>query len=232
VKRNVFLLTLMMLVAVLSFAPVIAQANSCTPVRIWKYPYCSNPENDPDDIYWSKNPENTFTGEKYYWWIAINVTAYTDLSNVRVYDRLGAELMIEGICIDTPKYEPYDYNFTYAPYELNGAVDVDGVSGWLNKDGVTFGSEPFEFEIYWTGNSVKAHFQWNIGSMSVGQTRTIFLVVSTDTNPAGHQEYTSCGNYWLNSGATLKAIVDSTGKQFSAETNGIQIHVECPPCEA
>jgi len=232
VRRNVFLLTLMVLVATFTFAPVIAQC-SFTPVRIWKYPYCSNPVNDPDDIYWSKNPENTYTGEKYYWWITINVTAYTGLSNVRVYDRLGAELMIEGICIDTPKTDPYDFKFTYTPYERDGNVAVTGLasaSGNLDKDGVTFGSEPFKFDIYWTGNSVKAHFQWNIGSMSVGQTRTIFLVVSTDTNPAGHQEYTSCGDYDLNSGATLKAIVDSTGKQFSAETDGIQIHVECPPC--
>ena len=230
-RRNVFLLTLMILVAAFSFAPVIAQ--ECPPVRIWKYPYCSNPETDPDDIYWSKNAPY-YTGEKYFWWIAIKVTAYTDLSNVRVYDRFGAELMIEGICVDTPpKEDPYDFKFTYTPYEQDGEVRINGVlEGNLDKDGVTFGSEPFEFYIYWTGNSVKAHFQWNIGSMSETETKIIYVVVSTDTNPAGHQEYTSCGDYWLNSGATLKAIVDSTGKQFSAETDGIQITVECPPCEA
>ncbi len=143
-----------------------------------------------------------------------------------VYDRFGAELMIEGISVDTPKYDPYDYNFTYVDYEWNGDVNVNGYSGKLNKDGISFG----DFDIYWTGKSVKAHFMWDIGDMSADETKTIYVTVSTDTNPRGWQEYTSCGEYWLNSGATVKAIVDSTGKQFSAESDGIKIDVECPPC--
>ena len=225
-KRNIFLLTLLILVAAFSFAPVMAQ--ECSPVEITKTPYCTT---DPGDVMYSDNPPY-YVGMKYYWWIKITVHANEDLSSVIVYDRLGAELMIEGICVDTPKYDPYDFDFAYTPYERDGGVAVTGLdsaSGNLDKDGVTFGSEPFEFDIYWTGNSVKVHFQWNIGSMSGSETRIIYVVVSTDTNPAGHQEYTSCGWYDLNSGATVKAIVESTGKQFSAESDSIQIYVESPP---
>lgn len=100
---------------------------------------------------------------------------------------------------------------------------MNGFSGQLNKQGVSFDG----FWVYWTGKSVKAHFQWDIGEMNCGETKTIFVTVSTDVNPAGWQEYTSCGWYYLNSGATVKAIVESTGEQFSAESGGIEICVAC-----
>ena len=212
-KRNIFLLTLLLLVATLSFAPAMAQAYPCPPVEICKSLYCNS----------SKPPY--YVGEKYYWWIQITVHANEALSNVTVYDRFGAELMIEGISVDTPKPDPYDYDFMYTPYERNGDVNVNGYSGNLNKEGISFDG----FHIYWTGKSVKVHFQWNIGPMSNCETKTIYVIVSTDTNPAGWQEYTSCGWYYLNSGATVKAIVASTGKQFSAESDSIEIEVVCPP---
>jgi hypothetical protein len=214
-KRNILLLTLLMLVAAFSFVPVMAQP--CSPVEIWKEPYCWA---DAGDVMYSDNPPY-YVGMKYYWWIKITVHANVDLSSVMVYDRLGAELMIEGISVDTPKYDPYDYDFTYMDYEWNGDVNVNGYSGKLNKDGITFDG----FTVYWTGKSVKVHFKWDIGAMSAGTTKTIYVTVSTDTNPAGKQEYTSCGWYYLNSGATVKAIVASTGKQFSAESDSIQIYV-------
>ena len=224
-KRNIVLLTLLMLVAVFSFAPVMAKESSYQPVEIWKEPYC---DDDWYDVWYSDNPPY-FVGEKYYWWINITVHAYENLSNVIVYDRLGAELMIEGISIDTPKETPYDYNFTYMDYEWNGEVYInDAPEGNLNKEGVTFDG----FHIYWTGKSVKAHFQWNAGPIIEGETKTIFVTVSTDTNPADWQEYTSCGWYDLNSGATVKAILERTGKQYSDESGSIQIYVNCTSCEA
>jgi hypothetical protein len=214
VNRSIFALTLLMLVAAFSFAPVMAQ--TCLPVDICKELVCFS------------DKEPYYVGMKYYWWIRITVHANENVSNVIVYDRLGAELMIEGVSVGLAK--PVEYNFTYEDYEWNGVVKINGVpEGYLNKDGVIFGDFD-EFEIYWTGKSVKAHFQWNVGSMSECETKAVFLIVSTDHNPADHQEYTSCGWYWLNSGATVKGILDSTGKQFSAESDGIQIYVECPPC--
>ena len=213
-KRNIFFLTMLILVATFSFAPVMAQACSCPPVEICKSLYCKS----------SKPPY--YVGNKYTWWIQITVTAHTSLSSVVVYDRFGAELTIEGISVGSP--DPIEYNFKYMPYERNGVVLINDVpQGNLNKEGVSFDG----FHVYWAGKSVKAHFQWTIGSMS-SETKTIFVIVSTDTNPAGWQEYTSCGEYYLNSGATVKAIIESTGKQFSAESESLEIYVSCPPCEA
>ena len=208
-KRNIVLLTLLMLVAVFSFAPVMAQECSYQPVEICKSLVC-----------FSDKPPY-YVGEPYTWWIRINVTANTDLSSVIVYDRFGAELMIEGISVGLAK--PVEYNLTYDPYEWNGEVLINGVpsGGYLNKEGVSFDG----FHIFWTGKSVKAHFQWNVGPMIGGESKLIWIIVSTDTNPAGWQEYTSCGWYFLNSGATVKAIVASTGKQFSDESDSIQIYV-------
>jgi len=213
VKRNIFMLSLLILVTVISFAPVMAQACSCPPVEISKELFC-----------FSDKPPY-YVGNKYTWWMKITVTAHTGLSDVIVYDRLGAELMIEGISDSNP-YDPIEYNFTYMPYEWNGEVYVNNVlEGNLNKEGVSFD----EFHIYWTGKSVKVHFQWNVGPMSSGQTKAIYVIISTDTNPAGWQEYTSCGWYYLNSGATVKAIDAFTGKQYSAVSDRIEIQVICPP---
>ena len=49
------------------------------------------------------------------------------------------------------------------------------------------------------------------------------IVIGTDTNPAGQQEYTTPGPYYLNSGATVKWIYD--GKQYSASSNKLMITV-------
>ena len=250
----IFLLSSFVLVPV----SVLAQCSEPM-VTIEKYPYCMKTPEDPgynpelDDF--SSNPPYT-TGTKYYWWISITVSTTLDLSgyDVVVYDRLGGEFMIEGICIDTPKqpddlkdypgtvpggfaYQPFDYDFVYnygTPYEpiSDGPVEVFNDTatlvedGYVNEDGIEFG----EFFIYWTGNSCKAHFQWNIGPMN-DETRTIFLVISTDKNPAGHQEFTSPGITYLNSGATVKVRrphprLDKWIPIYSASTAPIPIEVE------
>jgi hypothetical protein len=77
-----------------------------------------------------------------------------------------------------------------------------------------------------TGASAKVHMLWNVGSLAPGATATLVVVASTDQNPAGHQEFTSCGVHELNSGATLK-FRDPAGKQHSAETGGISTRVWC-----
>lgn len=223
-KKGILLVALVVLVA-MSVAPTLAQC-PCVPVDINKRLICNTGPGYSDN-----GPY--YVGVKYYWWMEISVHAYADLSSVVVYDRLGAELMIEGIFIneanvDANRFPPwtYDYDFDYMPYARDGEVWVnDAMIGYLDKEGVEFG----DFVIMWTGNSVKVHFMWEVGSMSAGETRKIWLVVSTDTNPAGHQEYTSPGCYALNSGATVKAILASTGKQFSAETPSIWIRV-LPVC--
>ena len=221
-KRIILMLTILIAAATI-IAPVMAP---CEPLSISKRLVCSTGEG------YSDNPPY-YVGDKYYFWMEIRVDAYVNLEDVVVYDRLGAELMIEGIFDNEAdkianRNPPWNYNFEfdYNPYARDGEVLVNAaLEGYLDKDGVQFD----DFTVFWTGKSVKVHFMWDVGDMSAGETRMIWLVVSTDTNPAGHQEYTSPGCYELNSGATVKAIVESTGKQFSATTPSIQIGVSWPP---
>ena len=217
--------TLLVAVAAFSIAPVMAQ---CEPVSVNKRLVCNTGPGYSDN-----GPY--YVGMKYYFWMEIRVDASVNLEGVVVYDRLGAELMIEGIFDNEAdkianRYPPWNYNFDfdYSPYARDGEVWINGaLEGHLNKSGVEFD----EFTIFWTGNSVKVHFMWDVGDMSAGETRMIWLVVSTDTNPAGHQEYTSCGCYQLNSGATVKGLVEvrpDKWRQVSAESDSIRIEVVCP----
>jgi hypothetical protein len=214
------------------------------PVSIEKEAYCMKPPRaDGLDTFSNNGPYLLET--KYYWWIEINVTAKTNLTNYRVevYDRLGAEFMIEGICVDTPKQPhelyhypgseittellegdeeigPFDYIFDYSAdgdYEPGRHEEVtvhnitdpvaDGHVDWCGVwfDGAVAGDTD-TFRVFWTGNSCKAHFKWIIGHMEENESKIIYLVVSTDVNPGGRQEFTSPGITYLNSGATVKVL--------------------------
>jgi hypothetical protein len=255
VRRNILMLALLLAVAAFSIAPVMAQ---CGPaVEICKTPFCMTypgpGPGEPGDRY-SSNPiamDNGIpvypTGMKLFWWIEITVTANVDLECVVVYDRLGAEFMVEGIYTDSvlphpgPDPEPdLTYTFDYGKdteverITPGQDVSVDGVNGTVDK-GDMF-KEPFgggitfdDFRIFWTGNSCKVHFMWTIGAMGAGDTEVIYLVISTDLNPAGHQEFTSPGTAFLNSGATVKGFVEVNGRlrQVSAEADPIEIKVVC-----
>ena len=191
-------------------------------LRICKVAYCID---DSEDLRFSKNPPY-YVGEKYYWWIRITVSADANVSDVVVYDRLGGEFMIEGVSfVAIEKPGPYNYTFEYGAYESGGGVSVtDGASVWtgsLDETGVTFDG----FVVYWTAFTLMANFEWDVGSMDEGDVEEVYLTVSTDTDPGGRQEFTSPGTYFLNSGATVEGIVESTGKQISAESTGIEIEV-------
>ncbi len=54
------------------------------------------------------------------------------------------------------------------------------------------------------GKSQKVFLNWYIGTLNSGECATIILHVWTDHNPAGKQEFTSYGTYYLNSGAVAK----------------------------
>ena len=191
-------------------------------LRICKEAYCTG---DAGDLSFSKNPPY-FVGEKYYWWIKITVSADANVSDVVVYDRLGGEFMIEGVSfVAIEKPGPYNYTFEYGAYESGGSVSVtDGASVWtgsLDETGVTFDG----FVVYWTAFTLMANFEWDVGSMDEGDVKEVYLTVSTDTDPGGRQEFTSPGTYFLNSGATVEGVVESTGEQTSAESCGIEIEV-------
>lgn len=57
------------------------------------------------------------------------------------------------------------------------------------------------------GNSAKEFLEWDIGTIPPGGTASLVLMTMTDLNPAGHQSYTSPGDYEYNSGAVLKVMV-------------------------
>lgn len=73
------------------------------------------------------------------------------------------------------------------------------------------------------GESEKVTLTWNIGTLPFGEMAILIFEISTDHNPADHQEYTSPGCYELNSGAVLKFTFD--GKQYSAYTLPITVSV-------
>ena len=174
---------------------------------------------------WSDNPPY-FVGEKYYWWLRITVCADANVRDVVVSDQLGGEFVIEGISfVAIEKPGPYEYTFSYSAYQFGGGVSVtDGATVWtgyLNETGVVFDT----FVVYWTDETLKAHVECDVGSMGEGDVEEIYLTISTDTSPDGLQECTSAGTHLLNSGAAVEGIVDSTGKQASAESDGIEIEV-------
>jgi hypothetical protein len=191
-------------------------------LRICKTTWCSG---DSEDKGFSKNPPY-FVGEKYYFWIKMTVSADANVTDVAVYDELGEEFMVEGISfVPIEKPGPYNYTFDYGAYEFGAGVSVtDGTSVWtgyLDETGVTFDG----FVVFWIDESLGAHFEWDVGSMDEGEVREVFLTISTIENPGGLQEFALPGTYFLNYGATVEGIVESTGKHTSAESNCIEIEV-------
>jgi hypothetical protein len=94
------------------------------------------------------------------------------------------------------------------------------------------------YNINLKGNSKKIFLYWDVGDLVVpppgeGEASSARLdwEISTDTNPKGHQEYTSpsppCDPYEMNSGVVLK-FKNAEGIQFSAHTPQIFVHAVEP----
>lgn len=126
--------------------------------------------------------------------------------------------------------------YTYTPYTWNLKIVFTPTTAV--EDVVIYDRFGAEFGVTWTdytpgtaddpvlttkGNSDKVFLEWHVGDLAAGQTAILYLVVSTDLNPAGHQEFTSTGCYDMNSGAVAKWFVD--GHKQSAETGSITISV-------
>lgn len=103
------------------------------------------------------------------------------------------------------------------PVPVDNVIVKDNLGGDLEllSANATIGS----LVTWTTGKTEKVHLTWDgIGTLNPGESATLMLLVSTDTNTgtgngkkAGHQEFTSDGEYCLNSGATVKGttIIDS-----------------------
>jgi len=112
----------------------------------------------------------------------------------------------------------------YTPVAINDVVVKDNLGAELEID------LPFPYSIsqgsasYITqGGSNQVRLTWDVGDVPADTTCTLAYLVSTDLNPAGIQEYTSCGCYALNSGATIKYYY--MGVKYSAATDPIFITV-------
>ena len=207
-KRFTSLLTVLLLSFVI-LVPATVLARNCEPMAtIEKSPYCMKPYNPLGDTFSSNYPY--YTGMKYYWWINITVHAETDLENVVVYDRLGGEFMINGICLDVP-IQPSDlpdYNVgPIVPPEVNGEFSFsfwydtvkygnpvrDGdvvvaepgytnpVAGSVNADGVTFTA---------TGTTPTA---WSAGSI-VGRSGEYYAIKAVNGNAVIHTAVSALGD--------------------------------------
>jgi len=88
----------------------------------------------------------------------------------------------------------------------------------------TYSTSVGNVTILWTGKTEKAHLFWDVdgGTLGPGETRTLTVVVATDQNPKGQQEYTSEGEHCLNSGATVKGTIHN--EQLSATTDPICVN--------
>ena len=175
------------------------------------------------------------------WTLVMEVTnpfSYT-MKNVTIKDNFGAELEIDEV-ITTPdvNYDGIVDIFDLSKVAMSyGAMVLEDRDRWdpmvdLNKDGIVDIGDIMMVCIYYgdtlwyytTGESDKIHLFWYIGDLPPGETARIEILVSTDLNPADHQEYTEPGVYEMNSGATLK-FEDCTGTQLSATTDSIYVTV-------
>jgi len=217
-KKQSFLIVSLVLMLCLSIASIYvtpAIASIEPKVEIWKK-FTDTSDPPPYEM-----------RTEYHWDIEIGVRTSVDLERVTVSDRFGAELKIDSITIPGKTY-----TFTYPNYEEeypteDATVTISRVGTYnLNREGVTFGAEPYKFHIYWTGMSHKVHFEkWSIGKLKAGETITIIVRVSTDLNPGGKQEFTSPCEHCINSGAVLKAMWK--WRWISRGTEQLCIKVQC-----
>lgn len=133
---------------------------------------------------------------------------YTDLV---IKDRFGAELAGEEIGVvpvewefkahnrGTPKKEKQSENFT-TQYRITWYVTCEE----------------------WDAEAEECID--NSGLLCPGESAYLEMYVWTKMNPSGRQEYTSTGNYTLNSGPTAKWINDCDGHQYSTSAPPVYIY--------
>ncbi len=121
---------------------------------------------------------------------------------------------------------PFGYTMTDVVIKdrFGGEIEIDDFDDStedVDEVDITHGSWSF----YTKGKSEKVFLTWDIGNLESDETARLIILVSTDYNPAGKQEYTSYGYYELNSGATLKFIDPEQDMQLSAYTDSIGVRV-------
>ncbi|MFX0209352.1 MAG: hypothetical protein ACFFDT_25435 [Candidatus Hodarchaeota archaeon] len=105
------------------------------------------------------------------------------------------------------------------------AIVTDNLNAELEVDYVV---PPDIGEVYVTtkGKSETATLTWDIGIIPAHSKAKLVFYISTDINPGGKQEYTTPGDYEINSGARYKYRWD--GKQYTELLPPITITVYLP----
>ena|SRR3972149_1139688 len=98
---------------------------------------------------------------------------------------------------------------------LGAELEIDSPFPWWATQGTA--------EYYTTGKSDKVHLTWYVGDLTYMQFETLGFYVSTDINPAGNHEYTTPGEYYLNSGPEMKYKIN--GVQYSLTLNQLMVTV-------
>lgn len=115
---------------------------------------------------------------------------------------------------------------TYEEWKVRILVTNDGLARNLTvKDTI-----PNEFDVdqgrtsastgtyeFVTGNGA-TKLTWNV-SLEAGESAYLDMLIYTKKNPAGNQEFTSCGEYPLNDGATIKGL-DIRSNSIVVEATG------------
>jgi hypothetical protein len=79
------------------------------------------------------------------------------------------------------------------------------------------------------GASHKVFIWWFIKNLPAGETASLKLQISTDENPGGVQEYSQCGDCYLNSGAVLKYYSAHKKYVITAPRYRVPLPCESPP---
>ncbi|NIS83363.1 MAG: hypothetical protein GTO14_24925 [Anaerolineales bacterium] len=167
----------------------------------------------------------------------VNPFSYT-MKNVSIKDNFGAELKVDEVITPPDTNHDgivniHDLSRVASDYGTRALIEPDQ---WdpatdMNLDGVVdirdlaVVSRNFGLTLWLTGKTDKVHLFWYIGDLLPGETARIIILVSTDLNPAGQQEYTEPGVYEMNSGATLKFTDPLQDTQLSAMTGSIYVTV-------
>jgi hypothetical protein len=115
-------------------------------------------------------------------------------------------------------------------YKIEDTIIKDNFGGEIEIDEILLQTHG-DLTITLKGKTQKVQLLWEIGDLDPGETAKLILHISTDLNPAGHQEYTTPGIYELNSGATLKFFDPVQGKQLSKSTDSIYVIVYSEPLD-
>jgi len=125
------------------------------------------------------------------------------------------ENIVWKIAIWLNNWQDQDWTDVVVRDNLNAELEIDSIQQ------PSIGSAYY----YTKGKSEKVVLIWNVGTLPAKTKAHLVFYVSTDINPGGHQEYTSPGEYTLNSGPVVKWRVDGVKGKYSEEIPSIYITV-------